>query len=43
MDQEAAYLGELPTAASFRLDGASLSLLGVDGGIVASYTRATQP
>ena len=43
MDQEAAYLGELPTAASFRLDGASLSLLGVDGAIVASYTRATQP
>ena len=43
MDQEAAYLAELPTAASFRLDGASLSLLGVDGAIVASYTRATQP
>jgi len=43
MDQEAAYLAELPTAASFRLDGASLSLLGVDGAIVASYTRPTQP
>jgi len=43
MEQEAAYLAELPTAASFRLDGASLSLLGVDGAIVASYTRPTQP
>ena len=28
---------------SYRLDGASLSLLSVDGAIVASYTRPTQP
>ena len=40
MEQEAAYLAALPTAAGYRVDGGSLSLLSVDGGTVASYIRA---
>ena len=47
--RRASWTRRLPISASFRpllsfrLDGASLSLLGLDGAIVASYTRATQP
>jgi len=40
MDQEAAYLGALPTAVGYRVDGGSLTLLSADGTHVASYTRA---
>ena len=43
MDQEAAYLAELPTAVGYRLDGASLALSAWTARIVASYARATQP
>jgi heat shock protein HslJ len=40
MEQERAYLAVLPTAAQYRLDGASLQLLGADGTGLASFTRA---
>jgi heat shock protein HslJ len=40
MEQEQAYLSALPTAASYRLDGGSLQLLGDDGIGLVSYSRA---
>jgi heat shock protein HslJ len=40
MEQEAAYLAALPTAAHYRVDGDSLALLAADGTYVASYSRA---
>jgi heat shock protein HslJ len=40
MEQEAAYLAILPTAASYRLDGATLQLLAADGTGLVSYSRA---
>jgi heat shock protein HslJ len=40
MEQEGAYLGALPTATGYRLDGSSLQLLRADGTGLASYTRA---
>jgi hypothetical protein len=43
MEQEAAYLAALPTAAQYRLDGGSLALLSADGTYVASYVRAPGP
>jgi heat shock protein HslJ len=43
MEQEAAYLDALPTAAHYRLDGGSLSLLRADGTYAASYARASNP
>jgi heat shock protein HslJ len=39
MEQEQAYLALLPTAASYRLDGGSLQLLGDDGTGLVSYSR----
>jgi heat shock protein HslJ len=42
MDQEAAYLAALPTAKSYRLEGASLALLRADGTFVARFSRAAQ-
>ena len=42
-DLNAAYLGALPTAVGYRVDGGSLALLGADGTYVVSYTRAAQP
>ena len=41
MEQEAAYLAALPTAAAYRVDGDSLALLRADGTYVASFLRAT--
>jgi heat shock protein HslJ len=43
MAQESAYLAGLPTAARFRVDGGSLTLLAADGTYVASYVRSTKP
>jgi heat shock protein HslJ len=40
MDQEAAYLAALPTAASFRLQGDRLELLSAEGTAVVTYVRA---
>jgi heat shock protein HslJ len=39
MDQEAAYLRALLSAAEYRVDGGSLSLLSADGTYVATFTR----
>ena len=40
MDQEAAYLAALPTAARYRIEGAQLRLERADGARVATYTAA---
>jgi hypothetical protein len=40
MDQEAAYLGALPTAVSFRVEGGRLELLSAEGTAVVTYVRA---
>jgi heat shock protein HslJ len=39
MDQEAAYLAALPTAATFRVNGGLLELLSAEGSAVVTYTR----
>jgi heat shock protein HslJ len=39
MEQEAAYLAALPLAASYRVAGRSLELLGAEGTLVASFAR----
>ena len=39
MDQEAAYLAALPTAAAFRVSGGLLELLSAEGSAVVTYTR----
>jgi META domain len=39
MDQEAAYLNALPTAASFRVEGGRLELLSAEGTAVVTYVR----
>jgi heat shock protein HslJ len=41
MEQEAAYLAALPSAARYRIDGGLLELLAADGTFVATYVRAT--
>jgi heat shock protein HslJ len=43
MEQEAAYLAALPTAASYRVVGRSLELLSAEGTLVASFTRVPGP
>jgi heat shock protein HslJ len=43
MEQEAAYLAALPTAAHYRVDGGSLALLRADGTYAASYARTSNP
>lgn len=40
MDQEAAYLAALPTAATYRIDGNKLELRTADGALVATYIVA---
>ena len=43
MEQEAAYLAALPTAAHYRVDGGSLALLRADGTYAAAYSRPAKP
>ncbi len=43
MDQEAAYLAALPTAATFSIANGQLTLLDAEGGIVAVYDQAAAP
>jgi heat shock protein HslJ len=40
MDQEAAYLAALPTAATYNISGKTLELRTADGALVASYQQA---
>ena len=43
MEQEAAYLAALETAASFRIEGDSLELRAEDGALVADYIAQAEP
>ncbi len=40
MEQEARFLGALPTSATFRIDGDTLTLRAADGDVAASFVRA---